>query len=233
MTSLPRHCVVVGAGRMGAALAAALRAAGLHVTGPLRRGQQGPREADCVLLCVPDAEIGNAARDVIAGPLVGHVSGATTLAPLAPHESFSMHPLMTVPAKFDGATAAIAGSSERGLATAAALATALGMEPFEIDDGDRAAYHAAASVASNYLVALEEAAARLLATTGAPRAALVPLVRATVENWSRDGAAALTGPVARGDEETVARQRAAVEERAPELLDLFDALTDQTRELVA
>jgi predicted short-subunit dehydrogenase-like oxidoreductase (DUF2520 family) len=58
-------------------------------------------------------------------------------------------------------------------------------------------------------------------------------VRATVENWARDGAAALTGPVARGDEATVARQRAAVAERTPELLNLFDALTEQTRELVA
>jgi predicted short-subunit dehydrogenase-like oxidoreductase (DUF2520 family) len=55
----------------------------------------------------------------------------------------------------------------------------------------------------------------------------------TVENWARDGASALTGPIARGDEETVARQRAAVAERTPELLELFDALADSTRELVA
>jgi predicted short-subunit dehydrogenase-like oxidoreductase (DUF2520 family) len=233
MSSFPRHCVVVGAGRMGIALSAALRAAGLNVTGPLARGARCPHDADCVLLCVPDAEIGNAARDVTVGPLVGHVSGATTLALLAPHESFSMHPLMTVPARFEGAAAAVAGSTERALVTARALAEALGMRPFEIHDDDRAAYHAAAAIASNYLVALEDAAERLLATTGAPRAALIPLVRATVENWARDGAAALTGPVARGDEATVARQRAAVAERTPELLNLFDALTEQTRELVA
>ena len=234
MSSLPSHCVVVGAGRMGSALATALRDAGLEkVTGPLRRGERCPHDADCVLLCVPDAEIGQAARDVTRGPLVGHVSGATTLAPLAPHESFSMHPLMTVPAKFEGAGAAVAGSSDRALATAQALATALGMRPFEIEDDDRAAYHAAASIASNYLVALEAAAERLLATTGAGREMLVPLVRATVENWARDGAAALTGPIARGDEDTVARQRAAVAERAPELLELFDALAESTRELVA
>jgi predicted short-subunit dehydrogenase-like oxidoreductase (DUF2520 family) len=88
-------------------------------------------------------------------------------------------------------------------------------------------------MASNYLVALEDAAARLLATTGASRELLVPLVRMTVENWARDGASALTGPIARGDEETVARQRAAVAERTPELLELFDALADSTRELVA
>jgi len=218
---------------MGSALAAALRDAGLDVTGPLRRGERCPRATDCVLMCVPDAEIAEAARTIPAGPLVGHVSGATTLNPLAPHEAFSLHPLMTVPASFDGAGAAIAGSTDRALATARALAEALGMRPFEVADDDRAAYHAAASMASNYLVALEDAAARLLATTGASRELLVPLVRMTVENWARDGASALTGPIARGDEETVARQRAAVEERAPELLELFDALADSTRVLVA
>jgi predicted short-subunit dehydrogenase-like oxidoreductase (DUF2520 family) len=234
MSSLPSHCVVVGAGRMGSALTTALRDAGLEqVTGPLARGERCPHDADCVLLCVPDAEIGNAARDVIRGPLVGHASGATTLAPLAPHESFSMHPLMTVPGTFAGASAAVAGSSDRALATATALATALGMQPFEIEDEDRSAYHAAASIASNYLVALEDAAERLLATTGASRELLVPLVRATVENWARDGAAALTGPIARGDDETVARQRAAIEERLPELLELFDALAVQTRAVAA
>jgi predicted short-subunit dehydrogenase-like oxidoreductase (DUF2520 family) len=217
---------------MGSALAAALRDAGLEVTGPLRRGERCPQAADCVLLCVPDAEIGNAAADIVRGPLVGHVSGATTLEPLAPHEGFSLHPLMTVPARFAGSGAAVAGSTDRALATARALAEALGMQPFEIADDDRAAYHAAASMASNYLVALEDAAARLLATTGASRELLVPLVRMTVENWARNGADALTGPIARGDEETVARQRAAVEERTPELLELFDALADSTRELV-
>jgi predicted short-subunit dehydrogenase-like oxidoreductase (DUF2520 family) len=233
MSLLPRHCVVVGAGRMGSALAAGLRAAGLDVSGPLRRGERCPHDADCVVLCVPDAEIGRAARNIPHGTLVGHVSGATTLAPLAPHEAFSVHPLMTVPAAFAGAGAAIAGSTDRALATARALANALGMQPFEIADADRAAYHAAASMASNYLVALEDAAERLLATTGAGRELLVPLVRATVDNWARDGAGALTGPIARGDEETVAHQRAAVEERMPELLDLFDALANSTRELVA
>jgi predicted short-subunit dehydrogenase-like oxidoreductase (DUF2520 family) len=217
---------------MGSALADALRAAGLEVAGPLRRGERCPHAADCVLLCVPDAEIGQAARIVPVGPLVGHVSGATTLAPLSPHEAFSLHPLMTVPATFAGASAAVAGSTDRALDTARGLAEELGMNAFEIADEDRAAYHAAASIASNYLVALEDAAERLLATTGASRELLVPLVRATVENWARDGAGALTGPIARGDEGTVARQRAAVQERTPELLDLFDALADSTRELV-
>ena len=106
------------------------------------------------------------------------------------------------------------------------------MDAVEIVDGDRAAYHAAASIASNFLITLEAAAERLAASAGADRRLLVPLVRATVENWATVGPErALTGPVARGDEGTVARQRAAVAERAPDLLPLFDALVQATREL--
>jgi len=102
----------------------------------------------------------------------------------------------------------------------------------EIRDADRAAYHAAASIASNFLVTLEDAAESLLATTGAQRSILVPLVRAAVENWAAvGGPAALTGPIVRGDEATVARQRAAVAERTPELLPLFDALAERARAL--
>src|SRR3954470_3819894 len=90
---------IVGAGRLGFALGAALRSAGRDVTGPLGRGAAPAADA-LVLLCVPDGEIAAAAgalehRD---GRLVGHCSGATGLDVLAPHEAFSLHPLMTVPA---------------------------------------------------------------------------------------------------------------------------------------
>jgi predicted short-subunit dehydrogenase-like oxidoreductase (DUF2520 family) len=106
------------------------------------------------------------------------------------------------------------------------------MTPTRVADADRAAYHAAASIASNFLVTLEGAAERLAATAGVDRALLAPLVRAAVDNWAaRGAAAALTGPIARGDEDTVARQRAAVADRTPELLPLFDALADATRAL--
>ena len=132
---------------------------------------------------------------------------------------------------FAGAGAAIAGSTDRALATARELAERLGMTPFEVADEDRAAYHAAASIASNFLVTLQAAAEQLL---GQDRELLVPLVRATVENWARLGAEdALTGPIARGDEMTVARQRRAIAERAPHLLPMFDALATTTRRLAA
>jgi predicted short-subunit dehydrogenase-like oxidoreductase (DUF2520 family) len=156
---------------------------------------------------------------------------------LAPHEGFSLHPLMTVTAEgatFARAGAAIAGATPRALALAAELAGALGMQPVEIAEPDRPTYHAAASIASNFLITLEAAAERLGATVGLEREQLVPLVRATVENWARLGPErALTGPVARGDEATIKRQREAVVHAAPELIELFDALVDATRELAA
>jgi predicted short-subunit dehydrogenase-like oxidoreductase (DUF2520 family) len=227
---------IVGPGRLGTALAAALRAAGLDVRGPLGRGES-PGDATIVLLCVPDAEIPAAAAAIEKGPLVGHCSGATGLEALGDHEAFGLHPLMTVaagaePGVLTGAGAAVAGSTPRALATAMALARAAGMTPTTVADVDRPAYHAAASIASNFLVVLENAAERLADTAQVDRELLVPLARAAVENWASRGAVnALTGPIARGDEATVARQREAVAERAPDLLPLFDALADATRQL--
>jgi len=225
---------VVGAGRLGVALSGALAQVGYEVVGPLGRGAD-PRGTDVVLLCVPDRQISVAARCLSTGPLVGHCSGATGLSALAPHEAFSIHPLMTVTehgASFEGAGAAISGTTERSRAVAHELAAALGLRPIEIAERDRAAYHAAACIASNFLVTLESAAGQIGSTAGLDPALLVPLVRATVENWATLGPArALTGPVARGDDETVARQRAAIAERAPELLELFDAMADATRAL--
>ena len=243
-TTLPAfarlRCAVVGAGRLGRAIAAELRDEGIAVDGPLGRGARCS-DADVVLLCVPDAEIGNAAAALerrADGPLVGHCSGATTLDALAPYEAFSLHPLMTVPAdgpaRLAGASAAIAGTTPRAREIAQQLALQLGLDPFEVSDEDRAAYHAAASIASNFLVTLEAAAERLAQSAGVDRAALVPLVRATIENWAAIGPErALTGPIARGDRATVERQRSAVADRAPDLLPLYDALAEATRALAA
>ena len=220
---------------MGRALAAALPAAGIPVRGPLGRGERCP-SGSIVLLCVPDREIAAAAGALGVGCLVGHCSGAATLKPLHPHEAFSLHPLMTVaadrPAAFAGAGCAIAGSTGRALDAARGLALALRMHAVVVADADRALYHAAASMASNYLVTLESAAEQLAARAGVPRELLVPLVRAAVENWATGGAGALTGPIARGDMETVARQRAAIAARAPELLSLWDAFVERTAALV-
>lgn len=220
---------VVGAGRLGTLLAAKLDA------GPPRGRGASCKDADVVLLCVPDDQIAAAAALITPRTdlLVGHCSGARTLEPVAEcgHEAFSLHPLMTITqegAELEGAWAAIAGSTVAAARFATGLAMTLGMRPFEVGDADRTAYHASASVASNFLVTLEAFAERL----GTDREALAPLVRATVENWAAVGPErALTGPVARGDSGTVARQREAVLERTPELVDLFDALVTATQQL--
>jgi predicted short-subunit dehydrogenase-like oxidoreductase (DUF2520 family) len=242
---------VVGAGRVGTALARALTESGVAVAGPLGRGER-PEGCHAVVLCVPDAEIPSAAAAVAgAAALIGHTSGATPLSALEPAggEAFGLHPLQTFAAgaeqgedagagrsAFAGAGCAVAGCTPAALAFAADLARTLGMRPFEIDEEGRAAYHAAASIASNFLVTLQAAAERVAAGAGLEpaeaRELLLPLVRRTLDNVAGLGPErALTGPVARGDEATVARQREAVAEVAPELVDLFDELVRRTREL--
>jgi predicted short-subunit dehydrogenase-like oxidoreductase (DUF2520 family) len=233
---------VVGPGRLGTALAAGLREAGHEVDGPAGRGEV-PR-GDAIVLCVPDTEIPAAAGAVSdAADFVGHTSGVTPLSALAPSgaAAFGLHPLQTFaagagPEDFRGAGAAIAGSTTEALRVADSLARSLGMIPFEIDDDGRAAYHAAASIASNFLVTLQHAAEQVATGAGLEpreaRALMAPLVRRTVENHAALGPErALTGPIARGDERTVAAQRDAVAELAPQLVPLFDELVERTRDL--
>ncbi len=227
---------VVGRGRLCTALAAALARANVSVEGPFGRGADGAGFG-AVLLCVPDGQIATAGASIARGRFVGHCSGASGLEVLPGHEAFSLHPLMTVTAsgaEFAGAGAAIAGSSAAALALARRLAVALGMIPVEVAPADRPAYHAAAAIASNFLVTIEAAAERLASSAGVQRQLLAPLVRASVENWvALGGAQALTGPVARGDDATVQAQRRAIAQRSADLLPLFDALVDATRELAA
>lgn len=259
-TKPPGHAssgvAIVGSGRLGSALARALGATGVLVEGPLGRGAFP--QSQIVLLCVPDGEISRAAAAIGASGadgsepaaagkrrFIGHVSGATPLTALAGagREAFGLHPLQTFAGgegldAFEGVGCAIAGTTPEALAVARDLAERLGMTPIEISDAERAAYHAAASIASNFLVTLQAAAEELAAGAGIEpadaRALLGPLVRSTVDNWIELGAAAaLTGPVARGDDATVERQRYAVEAHAPHLLALFDELVQSTRTLAA
>jgi len=230
---------IVGAGRLGGVLARAFRHAGFIVSGPHARGERVP-DADIALLCVPDDAIASAARAARdSAPLIGHVSGATTLADV----DFSIHPLQTStggesPDVFRGIGCAVAGRTDADRAVAERLATALGAAPFTVDDSRRAAYHAAASLASNLVLAVLDAAEQLADAAGIrpdeARSLLAPLARRTVENWVVDGAHdALTGPVARGDEHTVIRQRAAVDTARPALTRLFDELVAATRTISA
>lgn len=240
---------VIGPGRAGRSIATAAERAGLAARLAGRTDAlEVCQNAEVALLCVPDGEItlaGERTTDAIP-PLrfVGHTSGATTLDALrAPRgagaEVFSLHPLQTIPddrSDLADAPAAIAGSSREALALARELAVRLGMRPFEISERNRAAYHAAAVMASNLLVALEESAVRLLERAGADAGArelLTPLVLRTAANWAERGPEALTGPVARGDLATVERHLEALRTVAPELVPVYEALAERARTLAA
>jgi predicted short-subunit dehydrogenase-like oxidoreductase (DUF2520 family) len=200
---------VIGRGRVGAAFAARLAERGLLA---------GGEEPDVVVLCVPDRAIGEVARAIAPGPWLVHVSGATPLAALAPHtRRFGLHPLQTFtrsrgPEQLDGAFAAVTGESPEARAHGIELARTLGLEPFRLEEDARAAYHAGAAMASNYLVTLRRAAGSLLESAGAPAEALDPLMRRTIENRFE-----LTGPIERGDWETVDAHLDAIRRLRPEL----------------
>jgi predicted short-subunit dehydrogenase-like oxidoreductase (DUF2520 family) len=210
---------VIGAGRVGSAITARLRERGVTVRA----------EAELVVLCIPDGAIADAAAEIQPGPWVAHVSGATSLQALAPHvRRFSVHPLQTFtrargPEQLDGAYGAVTaetdGARERGFW----LARTLGLEPFLLGDDARPLYHAGAAIASNYLVTLHRVAAELFCAAGAPPEALVPLMRRTIDNGFE-----LTGPIERGDWETVDAHRRAIRSAAPELEPLYDVLAEAT-----
>jgi predicted short-subunit dehydrogenase-like oxidoreductase (DUF2520 family) len=244
--ALRARIVVVGPGRVGRSVARAAAGVGLDVSVAGRRDAMVAAErAEVALLCVPDDAIAQVCEAIAAAvpPLrfVGHVSGATPLSVLEPARrrgahTFCLHPLQTIP---DGATSlvgspcAITASGAEAQDLATALGERLGMRPFALADEQRTAYHAAASMASNFLVALQESAAGLLerAGIGDGRELLAPLVLQTAANWAEHGDAALTGPIARGDRTTVDRHLEAIEETHPDLLDLYRALAERTREL--
>jgi predicted short-subunit dehydrogenase-like oxidoreductase (DUF2520 family) len=214
---------VVGAGRVGSALAARLAERNLAV---------GAADAELVLLCVPDRAIAAVAAGIEPGPWIAHVSGATPLAALDPHERrFGLHPLQTFTRgrgaeQLDGAFAAVTAETDEARELGFWLARTLGLEPFALADSRRDAYHAGAAVASNYLVTLRRAAGSLLEAAGAPPEALDPLMRRTIENGFE-----LTGPIARGDWATVEAHIGAIRRERPELEQMYAALAEATREL--
>ena len=216
---------VIGTGRAGGAVAARLLEHGLDV----RVGREIAADADLVILAVPDGAIREVAASLPVGPWVAHLSGATTLDALDPHQKrFSVHPLQTLTTErgaeqLDGAWGAITAQTDDAMARARWLADQLGLRAFPLRDTDRPLYHAAAVIAGNFLVTLYRSAARLCEEVGAPPEALVPLMERTIENGF-----VLTGPIARGDWATVEAHLAALGEHAPDLVPLYRALADAT-----
>jgi len=211
--------VIGPGGRAGSAIAARLRERGVSVR----------PDGDLRLLCVPDRAIAEAAREIEPGPWVAHVSGATPLAALEPHaRRFSVHPLQTLvhgrgPEQLDGAWGAVTAESEEARRHALWLAETLGLRPFALPDDKRALYHAGAAVASSFLVTLYRTAGLMVAQAGAPPEVLVPLMQRTIENGFE-----LTGPIVRGDWETIERHLAAIREDVPQLEHLYRTLTEAT-----
>src|SRR3954466_14427482 len=209
---------VIGRGRVGTAVASRLEERGLELRD----------DAELVLPCGPHRAIAEVPREIEPGPWVAHVSGATPLAALDPHEHrFSMHPLQTFdrsgsPAQLDGVWAAITGETADALAVGREFAETLGLQPFELADEDRTLYHAGAVFASNYLVTLQRAATRL----GVPAEGIVPLMRGTIDHGFE-----LTGPIARGDWATVEAHKRAIQAKHPELEQLYETLAEATAAL--
>ena len=233
MTSVRIH----GPGRAGTALARALDGVGWEVLPLLGRADDPTRAAagaDLLVLTVPDGAIAEVAGSIDPQPttVVAHLAGSLGLDALAPHpRRAALHPLVPIPGgelgarRLQGATWAVAGDF-----LARQVVADLGGIAIDVADADRAAYHAAACIASNHLVALLGQVERVAATAGVPLGAYLDLVRATVDNVAELGTtAALTGPVARGDEATLARHLAAL---APDERAAYEAMADQARVLV-
>jgi predicted short-subunit dehydrogenase-like oxidoreductase (DUF2520 family) len=203
----------------------------LHLTvGPEDTPPPWIEVVDVVVLAVSDDAIAPLAAMLAAHGAAGarqvvlHLSGLLdhrTLAALEPSGAAlgSLHPLQTLveptqaPDHLQGAWAAVEGTP-RAVDTAERLARDVGLRPFRVRTEDKPRYHAAAVFASNYFVVVEAVAERLLGGAGLPEdgwAALLPLVSGTLENLRRQGPRdALTGPIARGDVETVVRHLGAL-----------------------
>ncbi len=242
---------IVGAGRAGGSIALASTAAGHEVVGVVSRAGKtefGPAasysglpEADLLLICVPDDQIESVIQNLIdypAGPVVAHVSGfvpTTVLSPLAPDSSVGgFHPLQTLPdpvvgsASLAGAYVGIEGD-ELAYDTLTHFGLSLGMQPFRLSDQVRPLYHAAAAAAANFVVTALATSADLLKAADIETEVTRPLVDQVVRNVFEVGArTALTGPIARGDTETVVGHLVAAHQVSDSVGQQFRLLAEAT-----
>ena len=210
---------VVGPGRAGTSLTHALRSVGWQIELLDRAAEvAGAAEGvDLLLLCVPDTALRLVAAQVRPVPttVVAHVAGALGLDVLDGHaRPAALHPLVSMPTAEVGATRLVgAWFATAGDPLVHQVVTALGGRFVDVADADRVEYHAAAAIASNHLVALLGQVQRVADDVGVPLEAYLDLVRGGVESVAAMGpAAALTGPVARGDVDMVRRHLAALPE---------------------
>jgi predicted short-subunit dehydrogenase-like oxidoreductase (DUF2520 family) len=174
---------------------------------------------------------GAASANELLGPVTGRVAGIGTLHPLSAiaDGKISMRTLK-------GTVFGVEGD-EVGRTTAGKLVAAISGIVLPLDGTQMASYHAAAAMASNYLVAAVDAAAAVLASAGvAPdkaAQALIPLAEGALRNIAAHGTTGgLTGPVRRGDLATVSRHLEAIRER-PELAEIYRVLARRAVEIAA
>lgn len=265
MSSPSLRVGVVGAGKVGAVLAAQLRAAGHQVTGasgesdasraraaellpgvPLAKPTAVARDCDLLLLTVPDDMLPNVAKMLAAsgalreGQYVAHSSGRHGLAVLAPAAAVGARPIALHPAMTFTGTAIdldrlhgcvfglTADAADRTFAEG--LVGDLGGRPTWVPEEMRTLYHAGLAHGANHLVTLVSEAMGLLSAAGVadPGGTLRPLLQAALDNTLEHGDAALTGPIVRGDVQTVAAHLEDIAGNAPDTIPSYVALARAT-----
>lgn len=230
---------IIGRGRAGGALALALARTGRWaVAGHLGRDDDvvgAAHGVDLLVVATPDTLVAPVAAAVepVPSTVVAHLAGSLGLDALAPHPRRAvLHPLASLPDPELGAErlrGAWWGLAAGGDPLGDEVVADLGGHAVRVADADRARYHAAAAMAANHVVALLGQVERVAASIGVPLEAFLALTRTAVDNVAALGpAAALTGPVKRGEEATIARHRAALP--AGEL-DGYDAMVREARKL--
>ena len=256
---------VVGAGRVGAVLAAALRAAGHDIVAAagesdasrrridsllpgveMTKPSDAARVSDLLLLTVPDDVLPNvvamlsASEAIHPGQVVVHTSGRHGLAVLGPARAvgariIAMHPAMTFTGteidlpRLEGCVFGVT-ADETDRALTESLVADLGGRPLWVPEDRRTLYHAGLAHGANHLITLVAEAMEILSAAGAddPAATLRPLLTAALDNALEEGDAALTGPIVRGDVETVRAHVAVLRAKAPQTLPSYVALARAT-----
>ena len=265
----PLRIGVIGAGRVGAVLASALRSAGHEIVAaagesdasrgriadllpgvPTLKPTAVARACDLLLLTVPDDMLPNVVSTLAAsgalreGQYVVHTSGRHGLAVLAPAAAVgarpvALHPAMTFTGtavdlpRLEGCVYGVTvGEAEKSLAER--LVADLGGRPIWVPEDKRALYHAGLAHGANHLVTLVTQAMELLSASGAdqPADTLRPLLLAALDNALEQGDSALTGPIVRGDAETVRDHLVEVARNAPDTLPSYVAMARATLDRV-
>jgi predicted short-subunit dehydrogenase-like oxidoreductase (DUF2520 family) len=224
--------VIIGPGRAGRSFEQALSAVGWLCKGVYGRGEGIPSGADLYLITVPDRSIVEAAERVPVGDhCVAHACGSLGLDVLSPHGRRAViHPFVPLPDPRKGAERLLSGAFFRveGDALAYEVVKELGGQALRISREDAVWYHCLGVIGANLLAGLLAYVAHQGQTIGVPRAAFGKLAAGSVEDFSARGISSLTGPVTRGDEATLARQRGELARRDPEFLPVWDSLVALT-----